>query len=358
MEQKKRRPASRMKKILLIMLAVVVVLVCGAIALFLDELRIISTIRRVDAPKPFYTMQVDGDYHFAEFLNAGGAASDAEVSAFLTGKISQGFYTVDVENTGLACSTLAAKTPDGTHVWGRNFDWDASVPIIVTSRPKDGYASIATCDFKNITNSAEARPEGIANQMLAIAALYVPMDGMNEAGLCVADLEVNEGGMLPVDTDKPDLTVTTALRLLLNKAATVEQAVELLGQYDIHASGGISHHIAIADASGASVAVEFVEGAMVVVDTPFVTNFNLANGDTAAGGENSQERYETLRSAYDTNKGVFTTAQMQECLAAVSQASEKQSTQWSIVFDHASLTATYYFGGDYDNAYRYAIELR
>ena len=27
------------------------------------------------------------------------------------------------------------------------------------------------------------------NKMLTIAALYVPMDGINEAGLCVADLE-------------------------------------------------------------------------------------------------------------------------------------------------------------------------
>lgn len=358
MKQKKGRFASRLRKIVLILFAVVLVLVCIASILFLDELRIIGTIRKVYGSKPFYTMEVDGDYHFSEFLSAGGASSDTEVSAFLTGKISQGFYMVEVENTGLACSTLTAKTPDGTHLWGRNFDWDASVPIIVTSRPKDGYASIATCDFKNITNSAEARPEGIANQMLAIAALYVPMDGMNEAGLCVADLEVNEGGMLPVDTDKPDLTVTTALRLLLNKAATVEQAVALLAQYDIHASGGISHHIAIADASGASVAVEFVDGEIVVVDTPFVTNFNLANGDTAAGGESAQMRFETLRSAYEQNKGVFTAEQMKESLAAVSQKSKQQSTQWSIVYDHAAMTATYYFGGDYDNAYRYAIESR
>ena len=41
------------------------------------------------------------------------------------------------------------------------------------------------------------------------------MDGINEAGLCVADLEVNEGGMLDIDTEKPDLTVTTVVRNIL-----------------------------------------------------------------------------------------------------------------------------------------------
>ena len=95
------------------------------------------------------------------------------------------------------------------------------------------------------------------NRMLAIASLYVPLDGVNEAGLCVADLEVNEGGMPDPDTEKPDLTVTTAIRLLLDKAGTVEEALALLEQYDIHPSGGISHHLAISDAKGSSVSVEF-----------------------------------------------------------------------------------------------------
>lgn len=63
---------------------------------------------------------------------------------------------------------------------------------------------------------------------MQLAALYVPMDGVNEAGLCVADLEVNEGGMETIDTDKTDLTITNATRLILNKAATVEEQLKFL----------------------------------------------------------------------------------------------------------------------------------
>ena len=143
---------------------------------------------------------------------------------------------------------------------------------------------------QNITGSVKTLPENLANRILAIAALYVPLDGVNEAGLCVADLQVNEGGMPDPDTEKPDLTVTTAIRLLLDRAATVEEAVALLRQYDVHPSGGVSHHLAISDAAGATVAVEFTEDGeegVTVIPAVAVTNFNLANGDTAEIGRAS-----------------------------------------------------------------------
>lgn len=350
-----KRSNRKVYKVLIILAAVLLLALCGTGFLFRSELAIIRSVEKVDEENPIYFMEVNGDYHFEDFLKSGGASSDSEVSAFLTKKISKGFYSVDVESSGLACSTISAKAPNGSHVWGRNFDWKGSVPIIVKCFPKDGYSSISTCDFQNITSSPDLVPEGIANKMLSIAALYVPMDGINEAGLCVADLEVNEGGMVAVDTDKPDLTITTAIRLLLNKAATVDEALELLNQYDIHASGGISHHIAISDAAGASVVIEFVDGSLVVVNTNFVTNFNLANGNTTAGGENAKQRFETLSNIYEESKGVLTSEQILTTLSQTSQSDGEWTTQWSIVYDQNSLTANYYFYGDYNNPYSYSI---
>lgn len=343
------------KKVILIVAVILLVVLFVTCAIFYNELKIILSIQRIDAGRPIYTMQVDGDYHFEEFLKSGGASSDQGVSAFLTKKISKGFYSVDVEEPGPACSVLSAGTSEGRHLWGRNFDWTGSVPILVKCIPQNGYASISTCDFQNITASAEAVPEGIANKMLAIAALYVPMDGINEAGLCVADLEVNEGGMVTVDTERPDLTITTAIRLLLNRAATVDEAVELLRQYDIHASGGISHHLAISDADGKSVSVEFADGEMAVVDTNVLTNFNLANGDLDAGGESAKERYELLRSIDLESQGILTKEQIREALSQVSQSKGEWTTQWSIVYEQDTLSANYYFDGDYANPFPFSI---
>ncbi len=341
------KKGKRWKKALGVAVTVLAVTVLGAYVMFREELKIAGSVRPLAKMGNVYYMEVDGDYHFEEFLESGGASSDKEVSAYLTNCISKGFYQMDVTNEGPACSVISARNDKGNHVWGRNFDWDGSVPIIVKCVPQDGYASISTCDFKNITDSSEEEPDNFVNQMLAIAAVYVPMDGINEKGLCVADLEVNEGGMKEVDTAKPDLTITTAIRLILNRAATVEEALNLLEQYDIHASGGISHHLAISDASGASVSVEFVDGEIVTVDTDCITNFNLANNDTAAGGESAQQRYELLCAVHEENQGTLSAEQVQDAMKQVSKKEGQWRTQWTIVYEENM--ADYYFKGAYED---------
>lgn len=340
------------KKIGLITLAVVgaalVVGGIGAYNMFKEEMQIISSIERVKANLPVYEMNYESDYYFDEFLANGGASSDQELTAILTNYISHGFYKVEATNQGAGCSTISAMDKEGRHLWGRNFDWTDSVVIITKCKPENGYQSIATCEFANITGDSTVVPEDMMNKMLAVAALYVPMDGINEKGLCVADLEVNEGGMINVDTEKPDLTITTAIRLLLNKAATTDEAIELLRQYDIHTSGDISHHLAIADANGKSVVVEFVNGEMVIVESPYVTNFNLANGDISAGGESAKERYEILENLYEQNNGIFTKEQIKEALMQVSKEEGTWETRWSLIYNTSSQSVEYYFERDYE----------
>lgn len=341
------RGKSRRRVILWILAAaavIVLLLLLAAFLLFRRELAITGTIRPLNEDASAYFMEVKGDYYFDEFLQKGGASSDGEVSAFLSKKISKGFYTAPVGEYREGCSVLSAYGADGFHLWGRNYDWTGSVPIIVRHVPREGYASLSTCDFQNITGSSQTLPEGMMNEMLAVAALYVPLDGVNAAGLCVADLEVNEGGMPDPDTEKPDLTVTTAIRLLLDRAGTVDEALALLEQYDVHPSGGISHHLAISDAER-SVAVEFTEDGFTVVDTPVVTNFNLANGDTSAGGESAQQRYEILEARL--KQGISTPKQVQDALAAAAQPDGQWTTQWSMVYGQNESYVTWYFKGDF-----------
>ena len=314
--------------------------------LFRRELTIAGTVRALEG-SPAWFMEVRGDYYFDEFLERGGASSDMDVSVFLSKKISKGFYTAPVGEYREGCSVLSAQSAEGDHLWGRNYDWTDSVPIIVRHIPEEGYMSLSTCDFQNITGSSQTLPEGMMNEMLAIAALYVPLDGVNNAGLCVADLEVNEGGMPDPDTEKPDLTVTTAIRLLLDRAGTVDEALALLEQYDIHPSGGISHHLAISDASGRSVAVEFTADGFTAVDTQAVTNFNLANGNTAAGGESAQQRYEMLEARL--KQGISTPKQVQDALEAAAQPDGQCTTQWSMVYGHNESYVTWYFKGDFSS---------
>lgn len=344
--QGKPRWKKQLRTALLALAVLLLALALGAWLMFRQELSITGTIRPLGGGFPAWFMEVKGDYHFEEFLSQGGASSDTEVSVFLSQKISKGFYTAPAGDYREGCSVLSARNAEGFHLWGRNYDWTDSVPIIVRHIPKEGYTSLSTCDFQNVTGNGQTLPDGMPNKMLAIAALYVPLDGVNQAGLCVADLEVNEGGMPDPDTEKPDLTVTTAIRLLLDKAATVDEALALLEQYDIHPSGGISHHLAISDASGRSVAVEFTGDGFIAVDTMAVTNFNLANGDTAAGGESAEERYNQLMGFF-FNSTMPTAEDVRNAMSDVAQFDTGWITQWSMIYDQSFPFVTWYFDGDF-----------
>lgn len=61
---------------------------------------------------------------------------------------------------------------------------------------------------------------------------------MNAAGLAVSVNMIQDDATIDQQTGKPGLTTTTAVRLLLNQAATVEEAVALLEAYDLHGSHG------------------------------------------------------------------------------------------------------------------------
>ena len=78
------------------------------------------------------------------------------------------------------------------------------------------------------------------------------------------------------------------IREILDHAATVEQAIEILGSYNID-MGSVPIHYLIASSSGEAAVVEFYQGEMVVFrnQTPWhaATNFLLADTDGEHEGQ-------------------------------------------------------------------------
>lgn len=62
------------------------------------------------------------------------------------------------------------------------------------------------------------------------------------------------------NTDKPDFTSSTLLRLILDYADSVEEAVEIASSYDLHDSANTSYHYMVADSTGKSAILEWVYG--------------------------------------------------------------------------------------------------
>jgi len=314
----------------------------------------------VELEEGFSVVRYDGDYGFDRFLSEGGASSDKEVVRYLAENLLQGMDFGFIGNI-FGCSTVAVQTPDGKSLFGRNFDWNRCEALVVVSHPENGYASVSTVNVDFISQGAGGGAAGAVlkmDEVKTVAALYAPLDGMNEKGLAVSVNMIQDTDSIEQDSEKPDITTTTAVRLLLDQAATVEEAVKLLGQYDLHASMGMMVHFAIADADGNSTAVEYVNHEMVVTQTPVLTNFYLAEGDkNGIGTAQSHTRYEMLMERLEQD-GQMGMDGVRDALSSVSKGNfgEFESTEWSIVFNQTDGQAVYYHRENYEQGYAVKIK--
>lgn len=273
-----------------------IIFMAGAWTMFGNFVIAANSIEKLE--EGLYVMEYKGDYGFDEFLAKGGADSDSAVADYLVSFLSRGFYKVegDVQTGDFGCSTICVKDEHDVVLFGRNYDWEECQAMIIHTVPDDGYESISTCCLDFLGFGERYAPDGsMMERIQTLGAIYVPLDGMNEKGLIVADLMAGDDEGTHQQTEKPDLTTTTAIRLLLDKAANVDEAITLLGQYDMNSSIGAAHHLAIADAGGKSVVVEYVDGEMLVTETKVVTNHYLSDCEKkGVGSKQSHLRFETL----------------------------------------------------------------
>ena len=305
----------------------------------------------------FSVVRYDGDYAFDLFLEQGGASSDQDVLQFLTANMFKRNAGLQMSGEAFGCSTISVANVDGGYLFGRNFDWQSCDALVIAAYPEEGYASIATVNLGFIKQGAGFAAYFLTDEMMSIAALYAPLDGMNEKGLCVSVNMIQDNATIQQNTDKPDITTTTAIRLMLDKAANVEEALVLLEQYDLHASMNYMIHFAIADNSGNSVAVEYVNNELIVTETPILTNFYLAESEKQGiGTQQSHTRFDILTETLEDNSSM-TALQVRDALDSVSKDNfgEFESTEWSVVFDQSALTAVYYHRENYEVGYSFEL---
>lgn len=311
------------------------VAVIGAVALFWSELRTLFSITKID-DYGVYQMTYYGDYGFDEFLEI-GAENDSDIEKFVVKRLLKGL-PIDLGITGGGCTCFVVKNEQDEILYGRNFDYSYSPALQVYTEPKNGYASISTVNLSFIGYSEEYLPEGsVFNKFLTLAAPYLPCDGMNEKGVAIAFLSVPEAEP-PYDSHKITLNISTAMRLVLDKAATVDEAVELLQQYNIYFSGDMAGHYLIADASGNSVLVEYYDNELQIVETDsdyqIASNFIAYNGVNIGGGGTEFKRYDTVEKEILDNNGILNEDDAASLLAEVGvRDGDIDKLQWSVVYN-------------------------
>ena len=306
-----------------------------------------------------YYMEYKGDDGFDGLVEQGGCENSEQLANYVMEFLSKGFYKPErkTEKADFGCSALTVKTPDGSVMMGRNFDFPSATAMILHTIPNHGYESITTFNVEFYGFGKDYKPEGFSNQYMALTGLFAALDGINEKGLAIADLVAGDSVQTHQRTSKPDLTTTTAIRYMLNNAANVDEALKLLRSIDMHSDIGMAHHYAMADASGRNVVVEYVDNEMVVIESPVVANHYLCEAKLNTGLIEGDDRYDRLCERYSQTDGVMSEKQLTDAIAAVSQPQRDGflGTAWTMVMDLTHPSVTYYSIRHFDKPFSFKL---
>ena len=318
------------------------------------------SVRKLD--EGLYFMEYKGDDGFAGLMESGGGRSAGELTGYVMRFLFQGMQQPQAGNPAPAnygCSALTARTPEGGVLMGRNFDFNSATGMVLHTVPEKGYETYTTFNTNFLGFGNGWLPEGMQNQFMGLATLFFALDGINEKGLAVADLMAGDDAQTHQSSGKPALTTSSAICYLLKNAATVDEALDLLRGIDMHSDIGAAHHYAIADASGRSVVVEYVDNQMVVVESPAVANHYLCTAKLNVGLIEGDRRYEYLCRAIDATGGVLDKQQLTETMAAVSQPEHEGmflGTAWTLVMDLSHPALTYYSRRHFDQPFHFEFD--
>ena len=365
------------------------------------ELNSISSIKEIipahesNKAGKVYEMTMDGGYYFDEFIEQGGVSNDDDLIQFIVDNITKGLIPISMKAPEVGCSSFTVIDENGNNLFGRNYDFASTSSLILHTNPGNGrHASISSVDLQFLGLGDGI--DGLMDKLTAIAAAYAPLDGMNDAGVsCGIYMSYqgpgDESYSTDQQTDKPDLTSTTMLRMILDYADDVDEAVELVQKYDFHDSANSSFHYMVADKSGKSAILEWVnedatdstdiDGTKRVLKVyyndkdeklgedeaknnfQYITNFIVTPGYYA--NENQEDmkgldRYNYIKNTINpdgTNtEGKFTKEKSLNLLKDLGRRKWNQTvgsdsnniTVWSVLYDLDNLEATWISNEEFD----------
>lgn len=239
------------------------------VAVYRNEISSLSSIKEIMPEDPSHddgvvlTMDVKGDYYMDELMEQGGVKSDKELIEFATKNLTKGLFDLSIEESNISCSSFTARTKNKDNLFARNYDMKKTHIAIIHTAPKGKYRSVSTVDLSFLGIKPTDDPEKFAKKINMLAAPYTPLDGINEKGVAVGIYMSYQGPgdedyPTNINTDKKDLISTLLLRLILDNASNVDEAIEIAKSYDMHDSAGSSFHYMVADSSGRSVVFEYL----------------------------------------------------------------------------------------------------
>lgn len=250
-------------------LSLAVIALGAAAILWHNEIAAVASFEKVRDRNPdhkdgaVYTMHVPGGFYLEEFVAQGGAKNDEELISFVTSKITKNLIPMTIKATDIGCASFTAETAEGDKLFARNYDFNETNVCIVTTDGGNGrHATISSVDLQFLGLNRFKDVDGLMEKITCLAAPYAPLDGINDAGVSCGIYMSYQGTPRTIptnqDTGRPDVTSTTLIRLILDYADDIEEAIEIAKSYDLHDSANSSYHYMVADSSGRSAILEWV----------------------------------------------------------------------------------------------------
>lgn len=327
------------------------------------KVEMLNSIKDLDGTGRLYEINYNVDYKLDQVLAAQRTSSSdlfQYVAYLLYDKLPEKKAKVSF---GAGCSAFAVPEEGGSNfLMGRNYDFRHSTSdgksylptsaILVHTAPAGGKKSISMVDGLNLYYGQGFYTNPNVDLSLLMGLPYAALDGINEDGFAIGILALKEN-QTKQNTGRPKIGPTVAIRMLLDRASTVKQAVEMLRQYDMDMedNGTSNYHYFMADATGDYAIVEYTNAPGETIPSVMevftandtlrcVTNFyvspTMVGTKDGWGSDHGKDRYDTMRKTLSENNYALKEDDAMRLLNSVSQLPTEEltsQTQWSSLYN-------------------------
>ncbi len=350
-------------KVLIIGLVIVSAFAVSISLLLWTKFRDLSSLRKVD-DYPLYTMNYSSNYNLDKFLE-GGVTDNMSDSVRRTIFSDSMWHVMKslkiVRNETVepvtACATIFTINNKGEKILGRNFDWINRPILLLKAEPDNGYSSFSMTDISYLGFTENFLPDSFLGSGFSLVfSPYVSFDGMNEMGLAIGEMAVPVRFKPRNDSSKVTIGDTHSIRVILDKAANVQEAVTLLRRYNINYPTMAWHYL-IADREGNSSIIEYIDGQLV--ETKRDRNFQICTNDIVYDRSEDLKkalctRYKKAYQLLDEKDGDIDQGEMMRLMEDISQ----RHTMWSIVYNMTTGDVLVVPGKKYSKIYQYKLKMR
>ena len=326
-----------------------------------EQKKTIESIKAI-VPDRLYTIDYTADYKLDAFIDSGADSLEAFgkyagihlldpvklAAGIAKGKLMKAF--------GSGCSVFGGFNEKGDPLFCRGYDYPHDpVTLIVRTYPKNGYKSIGIGDLAFMEYNAGSFEDGKTDLSNLMLTPYITVDGMNEKGFALAALALMHKGVRQ-DTGKKKISTTVAIRMLLDKAANVAEAIELLKEYDMCTPMPDSDfQFMMMDKSGVMKVVCYMNNELRVFDCKYVTNYLL---DPLFGEAFEEPRFLMLKNFVIEHKDIFEeddALAMLRCVSANGKSASKSVTVWDAIMNLNEGTFNMIHERDWEHKYCFRI---